>query len=360
MDIALCGLPRAGKTTLWSILTGHEAAQAGRPETRRGIARVPDGRLDRLSALYGPKKTTHATVTYVDLAPVERGGAGRRAENPLLADLRACDALMLVIRAFEDEADPHPEGSIDPSRDLELIETEFLLADLEVATRRLERLDGVIGKTGRDEDKKERALLARVVDLLEAETPIRAAGLAPDDERQLRGYAFLTAKPMLVALNLDESRTADIGSPPSAFGLGALEGRAGCDFVALSARIEQEIATLPPEDAQAFRDDLGLDEPALDRLIRASYRLLGLVSFFTVGEDECRAWTIRAGTPARTAAGAIHSDIERGFIRAEVVRWDDLLDAGSMATARERATLSLEGKEFVVRDGDVVHFRHAT
>jgi len=358
LNIALCGLPRCGKTTLWSILTGQTVDPGARAETRRGVARVPDFRLDRLSALFHPEKTTHATVTYVDLAPVERGG--RRADNPILADLRAAEALLLILRLWDDPADPHPEGSIDPERDLELIETEFLLADMEVAGRRLERLDSSVKKTGSKEDVRERELMARVVGLLEGETPLRAAELSRDETKALRGYAFLSAKPLLVAANLPESRAGSIGGPPSELGLGELEGRPGCDFVALSAKIEQEIAGLAPDDAKAFREDLGVDEPALDRLIRASYRLLGLLSFFTVGEDECRAWSVPRDTTARAAAGAIHSDIERGFIRAEVARWDELLEDGSLAAAREKGRLGLEGKDYLVRDGDVVHFRHAT
>ncbi len=358
MNIALCGLPRCGKTTLWSILTGQPVDPGARAEVRRGVARVPDTRLDELSVLYRPEKTTHASVTYVDLAPVERGG--RRSDNPILADLRAADALLLVLRLWDDPADPHPEGSIDPARDLELVETEFFLADLEVAGRRLERLESSIKKTGNKEEARERELIAKVSDLLEREIPLRAAELDTYESKILRGYAFLTAKPLLVAANLPESDASSIGRPPSELGLDALDGRPGCDFVALSAKIEQEVASLAEEDARAFREDLGIRDPALDRLIRASYRLLGLLSFFTVGEDECRAWTVREGTLARAAAGAVHSDIERGFIRAEVVRWDDLLAAGSLSAAREKGRLGLEGKSYPVKDGDVIHFRHAS
>ncbi len=357
MEIALCGLPRSGKTTLWTILTGIEVPPGAKAETRKGVTRVPDERLERLADLYHPRKTTPATVTYVDVRPVERGQG--RADNPVLAELRPADALVLVLRAWDDPADPHPEGSVDPARDLELIETEFLLADLDVAQRRLERLEALVKKAGRPEDRKEKELLAKVVAWLESERPLREAGFSPEERKLLRGYAFLTAKPLLVALNLPEDRTADLAKDASALGLGDLASRPGHDFVALSAKIEQEIASLSPEDAAAFRADLGIEEPALDRLIRASYRLLGLISFFTVGEDECRAWSIPAGSTAREAAGAIHTDLARGFIRAEVVPWDRLLEAGSMAAAREKAWLRLEGKDYVVQDGDVVHVRHS-
>lgn len=357
MEIALCGLPHVGKTTLWTILTGTAVAAGGRVETRRGIAKVPDHRLDRLSELFKPRKTTHATVSYVDLAPVERGSG--KADNPILTALRTADALLMVVRCWDDPGDPHPEGSVDPARDVSLLETEFLLADMDVAQRSVEKLGAVVKKAGKDEDKKLLELMQRVLQHLEAETPLRAAGLTSDELKQLRGHAFLTAKPLLVAANLDEDRVGDLGKGPEAFGLGALAGKPGCDFVALSAKIEEEISGLAPDDAAAFRADLGIEEPALDRLIRASYHLMGQISFFTAGEDECRAWTIKDGTRAREAAGAIHSDIERGFIRAEVVRWDKLLEAGSLGTAREKAWLRLEGKEYLVLDGDVVHFRHA-
>jgi hypothetical protein len=358
MEIALCGLPRAGKTSLWSILTGQEPPVGGKLESRRGMAQVPDPRLERLTSLYRPKRHVPATVSYVDVAPMERG-AGRRADNPALVALRDADALLLVVRAFEDEADPHPEGSVDVARDVELVETEFLLADLEVAERRIEKLEALIGKANRDEDKRELALLRRVAAGLESEIPVRAQGLAAEENKQIRGYALLTAKPLLVAVNLPEDRTGEIGADPAALGLPDLSSRPGCEFVALSAKIEQEIAALSPGEAQDFREELGIAEPALDRLIQASYRLLGLVSFFTVGEDECRAWTIRRDTPAQLAAGAIHTDLARRFIRAETVRWDQLVQAGSMAAAKQEGWLRLEGKSYVVQDGDVLHVRHS-
>jgi ribosome-binding ATPase len=358
MEIALCGLPRSGKTTLWSILTGQAVPAGGKVESRRGVTHVPDARLDRLNELYRPKKKVPATVTYVDVAPMERG-AGRRADNPALVALRDAEALLLVLRAWDDEADPHPEGSIDPGRDLELIETEFLLADLEVAQRRLEKLHAVIKKANRSEDKAERDVLQRVVAGLEAERTIRGQGLTDDESRMLRGYAFLSAKPLLVAVNLPEDRIGDIGADPAALGLPDLAGRAQCDFVALSAKIEQEIAAFSEEEARAFRDDMGIESSALERLIQASYRLLGLIAFFTVGDDECRAWTIRQGTPAQFAAGAIHTDLHKRFIRAETIEWDKLLESGSMAAAKDKGWLRLEGKEYVVRDGDVMHVRHS-
>ncbi|MBP7148700.1 MAG: YchF family ATPase [Acidobacteria bacterium] len=356
MEIALCGLPRAGKTTLWSILTGTPVPSGARAETRRGVARVLDQRLETVARLFKPKKLTHATVTFDDLAAMERGSA--RADNPLLAPLRTADALLLVLRAWDDPADPHPEGSIDPARDLSLVETEFLLADHDIAERRLERLEGLVKKAGRDEDRREQDLLRRVLEGLEREIPIRGAELTAEEQKTLRGYGFLSGKPLIVALNVGEEHTAELSSDASGLGIPA-ERRAGREFVALSAKIEQEIASLPEADAAAFRADLGIAEPALDRLIHASYRALGLISFFTASEDEVRAWPLRDGSTARQAAGTIHTDLERAFIRAEVIPWDKLVEAGSFAHAREKGWLRLEGKDYVVHDGEIVHIRHS-
>ncbi len=357
MEIALCGLPRAGKSTLWEILTSVHAHEGARAETRRGVCRVPDERLDRLSAFFKPKKTVHATVTYTDLAPVERGLG--RTDSPVLAALRTAEALLLVIRLWEDDADPHPEGNINPARDLSLVETEFLLADMDVAQRRLKRLEELQKRGAKEADKHEHDLMQKVLGKLESETPLRAAGLSADDLKTLRGYAFLTAKPLLVAANLPDDRVADLGQGPDAFGLHELSGRPGTDFVALSAQIEEDIAGLAPDEAASFREEIGIKEPALERLIHASYRLLGRISFFTMNEDECHAWAVREGAPAREAAGAVHTDMERGFIRAEVIRWNKLVEAGSFAAAREKGWLHVEGKEYRVLDGDVIHFRHS-
>jgi hypothetical protein len=354
MRIGLFGFPSTGKSTLFRLLTGAVPAHAGRGEAQIAVAKVPDPRLDRLSGMYRPKKTTPATVEYLDLPAMEKG----QAEKVLpLTELRTTDALAHVVRAFPDETLPHSEGPIDPARDVATMETEFLLADHTVAERRLERIDALSKKTARPEDAHEADLFRRVVAALEREVPLRNAGFTPDEERVLRGYTFLSAKPLLVTVNAGEAEAAKLGLGPEAFGLAEVARHPRTAVVALSARIEAELAELAPADAATFMADLGIEEPALARMIRASYRLLGVVSFFTVGEDECRAWTIRAGTHARSAAGTIHSDIERGFIRAEVVAYPDLIAAGSLAACRERGTLRLEGKEYVVQDGDVVHFR---
>lgn len=357
MELALCGLPRAGKSTLWEILTGVHAHESARAETRRGVCRVPDERLDRLSAHFKPKKTVHASVTYVDVAPVERGLG--KTDSPMLAALRTAEALLLVIRLWEDEADPHPEGNINPARDLSLVETEFLLADMDVAQRRLRRLEELAKRGAKEADQHEHDLMKKVLAKLESETPLRESGLSAEELKNLRGYAFLTAKPLLVAANLPEDRVADLTQGAEAFGLSGLTRRPGMDFVALSARIEEDIAGLAPDEAAAFRAEIGIKEPALERLIHASYRLLGKISFFTMNDDECHAWAVRDGAPAKEAAGAVHTDMERGFIRAEVIRWDKLLEVGSFAAAREKAVLRVEGKDYRVLDGDVIHFRHS-
>jgi len=357
MKIGLFGFPLTGKTTLFNTLTGAAATvgTGGRPETHLGVARVPDDRLDRLAVLFKPKKLTHATVDYVDAAGVQQG-EGKKSES-FLQDLKSADALMHVVRAFEDEAIPHTQGTINPSRDVATMETELILADHTVATRRTERLELAIRKTGRDEEKRELELIRRCVEALEREQPLREVSFSEDDSRRLKGFTFLSAKPLLVVLNVAESEAGALPQAIAGSGLAEFSRKPAVAAVAASARIESEIARLDPPDARAFMEEMGLAEPALERIIRTSYALLGLISFFTVGEDECRAWTIRAATKAQPAAGTIHSDLEKGFIRAEVVDWKNLLDAGSMPAARERAQLRLEGKEYVVRDGDVMHIR---
>jgi ribosome-binding ATPase len=303
--------------------------------------------------MYTPKKTTPATVEYVDLGGVEKGEA---ADALPLEQLRLVDALAHVVRGFRDETVSHTEGKVDPARDVATMETELVLADHTIAQRRLEKLELAVKKIGKDEDKKELEVLRRCIAALEKETPLRELELGEEEERRLRGYTFLSLKPLLVVVNADEADAAKIAGGPEAFGLGG-SPKPKTEIVPLSARIEAEIAQLDPKDAAAFQADLGIREPALARMIHASYRLLGRISFFTVGEDECRAWTIRRGTSARSAAGVIHSDIERGFIRAELVPYDDLVATGSWAACRDRGTLRLEGKDYVMRDGDVVNFR---
>jgi GTP-binding protein YchF len=367
----LIGLPSSGRTTLFQLLTSADAARSGaRTEAHVGVARVPDDRLDRLTALFQPKKRVPATVEFADMA------AGRGDAKTLLdvAAYRNADALLHVVRAFRDPAVAHPHETIDPARDIRSIEDELVLADLGVVEKRLERLDKDLKKTPSPELRSEQEILTRGKAALEAGRALRTLGLSAGEARRLRGFQFLSAKPMLVVMNLDEADVADAEDPArlaiGAPGPGAEAGHAsplqvllqsiGAGVVGVCAKIELEIAALEPADAAAFMADLGLRQSGLDRVIRAAYELLGYISFLTVGDDECRAWSIPRHTPALEAAGAIHSDIQRGFIRAEVVRWDALLRRGSLAACREHGELRLEGKDYVVADGDVINFRHAT
>jgi len=355
MKVGIVGLSSAGKSTLFQLLTGAPApAPGGRPEPRVGIARVPDDRVDALADLFNPKKKTFATVEYVDVPGVAKGEGAALVDLPAL---RGIDALLHVVRAFESDVVPHPDGSVDPLRDARMLELELILADLGAVERRIEKLDANIKKANRAEDVAERALFLRMKEALEAERPLRSLEFSDEDRRRLRNYGFLSEKPVLLVANLGEDQVKESSAVLERSGLLAFAATPGFALCPVSAPIEAEMAQLSAEDARAFREDLGLNEPGLDRVARTSYGLLGLISFLTAGEDECRAWTIRQGTKAVQAAGAIHSDIERGFIRAEVVAFADLMAAGSMAACRERATLRLEGKEYVVRDGDVINFR---
>jgi ribosome-binding ATPase len=355
MKVAIIGLASTGKSTLFQLLTGAAPqAPGGRPEPRLGVARVPDSRVEALAGMYRPKKTTHATVEYVDVPGVAKGEGVALVDLPAL---RGIDALVHVVRAFESDLVPHPDGSVDPLRDAKMLDLELILADLSTVEKRLERLEANIKKANRGEDAAERAVFLKMKEALEAERPLRELDLPEEDRRRLRGYSFLSEKPVLLVLNLGEAAVRDAAGEVERLGLAGFAERPGFGLCPVSAPIEAEMAELSPEDAKSFREDLGLEEPGLDRVIRTSYGLLGLISFLTAGEDECRAWTIRKGTRAQQAAGAIHSDIERGFIRAETVAFDDLVAAGSVAACREKGTLRLEGKEYVVQDGDVINFR---
>jgi GTP-binding protein YchF len=355
MKAGIIGLSGVGKSTLFQLLTGSPApAPGGRPEPRVGIARVPDARLERLTEMFKPKKRTPATVEYVDVPGVAKGEGAALVDLPAL---RGVDALVHVVRAFESELVPHPDGSIDPLRDVKMLELELILADLGAVDKRLERLDANIKKANRAEDVAERAIFVKMKTGLEEEKPLREIELQPEERKRMRNYSFLSEKPVLLVVNLGEGQMRDAAAVLASTGLSEWAKRPGTALCPISATIEAELTQLPVEDAKAFMEDLGLREPGLDRVIRTSYELLGLISFLTAGEDECRAWTIGRGTRAQLAAGTIHSDIERGFIRAEVVKFDDLVAAGSFAVCRERATLRLEGKDYIVQDGEVVHFR---
>jgi GTP-binding protein YchF len=351
MQVGIIGLPKVGKTTLFNTLTSsHQSTDRFHvsSETNVGQALVPDPRLVQLREHYQPKKYTPAAVTYVDIPGVQKGGG---AESLDLARLREVDALAHVVRAFEDPEILHSEGSLDPARDAEIMDLELILADMEIVSRRIERLDKSAKRGLSNDEKREQALLTGVIlPALEDERPLRELDIAPEDEKRLRGFQLLSAKPVLLVLNVDEDALT-AGAEAVRF------GNLDQEVVVVSAPIEEEISHLDAEHQNEFLADLGLEESSLDRVVRASYRLLGLISFFTVGEDEVRAWTVRQGTPARRAGGTIHSDIERGFIRAEVTDWQDLLEQGSLTACREKGLLRLEGKDYPVQDGEIVHFR---
>jgi GTP-binding protein YchF len=358
---ALIGFPASGKSTLFQLMTSHKDAPRGKGDVAIGISRVPDDRLDRLTSMYNPRKRVPATVEFTDIIAPARTGAQALVD---VAGYKNADALVHVIRAFRDPAIPHPSGSVDPARDAQAMEDELILADLGVAERRLERIEKDLKKGRSAELEKERALVQRCQAALEEGRPLRALQLAGDDLKMLRGFQFLSAKPLLLVINLDEADVSEVGADVSRAaakaGLTEFLQHASTRAVALCTKIELEIAQLEAADAAAFLADLGLEESGLNRVIRTTYDLLGYISFFTVGEDECRAWSIARGTPAQLAAGEIHTDIQRGFIRAEVVAYDALVSRGSMAACREHGEVRLEGKEYVVQDGDIINFRHAT
>jgi GTP-binding protein YchF len=360
MKTGIIGLPQVGKTSLFSILTkAHLSEQArGNPrEAHVGVAKVPDERLDRLAALYNPEKLTHASVEYVDVGAI---GQDALKESSYIGHLRNVDALAHVVRAFDDPAIPHV-GPIDPLRDIKNVDFDLMVSDLGQIEKRQERVEKDLKKMRSADLEKEADLLKRARAHVEAERPLRELEMSPEDKKRLRGFMFLSEKPMLYVLNVSESTELgkDLESAAERYKLTDVAGRPNAGATAICGKVESELAEMSDADAREFLSSYGLGESGLSRLIRTSYKLLGLMSFFTAGEDECRAWTIPVNTRAQQAAGAIHSDLEHHFIRAETIRWDQLLEAGSEAAARAKGTLRLEGKEYIVQDGDVMHIRHS-
>lgn len=362
LQLVIIGLPQSGKTTVFNALTRSEAAtggfSSGEEEPNLATVKVPDPRFDVLVELFNPRRTVPADVQYYDIAGVAKGIHEHGMSGRLLGFLSQGAALVHVVRAFEDPAVPHPEDTVDPMRDIETLNLELSFSDLGLIEKRLQRIEATIPKlrgAEREANEREAGVLQRLRDALEAGTPIREVELTPEEERLIRGFGFLTAKPLLILLNVGEDQ---LGAPTEALVAEARErfSRPGVAIDALAGKIESEIALLDDEDAELFMADLGISESSRDRVIRLSYELLGLISFFTVGEQEVHAWTIRKGTPAVEAAGEIHSDIQRGFIRAEVVSFEDLVEVKTMAEARRTGKLRLEGKQYIVQDGDIVHF----
>jgi len=356
MRTAIIGLPMAGKTSLFTILTGvHEATRLGATEARVGIARVPDPRVEALAEVFQPAKSTHATLEYVDAPAISK----ETLRDPgYIAGLRIVDAFAHVLRAFQDERIPHELGSVDPVRDAGHVEVELILSDLVVVEKRLDRLEKDRKKTKSPELDREFELLEKSKDLLEADKPLREMTLSPEEEKRARGFGFLSQKPMLYVLNLGEPDAPRLHEMEAEYGGGPLSGRPGTAVTAICGKIEAELAELSAEEAREYLASYGLAEPGLERLITATYALLGLMTFLTGSETEVRAWTVPKHSTALQAAGTIHTDFEKKFIRAEVINWKALVESGGFAGAREKGLLRLEGKDYIVKDGDVLLIRH--
>ncbi|NQS90974.1 MAG: redox-regulated ATPase YchF [Chloroflexi bacterium] len=359
MQIGIVGLPNSTKTTIFNALTHNQeettVTSSGKIEVHKAMVDVPDPRVELLSKMYQPKKTTYARVQYNDVAGLKVGaGKDGTLSGQLLNTISQCDALLHVVRAFDDDRIPHPEGKVDALRDLAALDFEFLISDLQIVERRLERLAHDLDRKGtypeRPIDQAEFNLFTRLKEDLEEEKPLRIMEFSAAEAKILRGYQFLTAKPALIALNVGD----DGSDNPEDFPINREPKE---EIICLHGSLEMEIAQLSKEDAELFMAEFGINEPGLNRMIRLNYDLLGLQSFFTVGEDEVRAWTVPQGATAVQAAGVIHSDLERGFIRAEVISYQDLMNAGSYAEARKQGTVRLEGRDYLVKDGDILNIR---
>ncbi len=350
MKLGIIGLAQSGKTTIFNALTRGDhpvTMSGGRFEVHTAVVDVPDPRVDDLSKLFNPKKTTYAKVAYADIAGLE-GSASGEISGPLLSQLSQMDGFIHVVRCFDDPNTPHAMHSVDPQRDINAMESEFILNDLIQVEKKLERLAEELERNSRDktEVKREMTLFERMQEFLNDENSLRSMEFTSDEEKIISGYGFLSLKDMLIVLNLGEEQE-----------IPEIEYPCQSCVVSLRGRLEMEISQLPLQDAQIFMEEYNISEPSLNRMIRSSYDLMRLQSFFTVGEDEVRAWTVHRGAAAPEAAGVIHSDLQKGFIRAEVVPYKDLLSLGSMPEARSKGKLRLEGKDYLVRDGDIMHVR---
>ncbi|HWQ69382.1 MAG TPA: redox-regulated ATPase YchF [Patescibacteria group bacterium] len=356
MRIGIIGLPASGKSTVYRLLThgqpSHQAGQLG--EASIAVVKVPDPRLERLALMFKPKKLTPASFELVDFAPlVKESSKPASPGGQLFPQMRQATALLMVVRAFEDERVPHIEGRVDPAKDAATLQAELVLADLDVVEKRIARIEEAFRKGKKGESLQELALLKRCYAALQEEQPLRGMSLTAEEERLLRGFQFLTAKPSLLVVNTGEEAGGEPPDLPTLPATTDLQSRP----IALSAKLELELGDLPPEESSTFRAELGLDASAEPRLRQACYDLLGVMTFFTVGSDEVRAWTIPLGATALQAAGAIHSDLEKGFIRAEVVAYEALIRCGSLAATRQDGSLRLEGKDYRVVDGDIMTIR---
>jgi GTP-binding protein YchF len=359
MQVGIVGLPVSGKTTLFSTLTRQDVSglhEGRKVEVHRGIVKVPDRRLDQLAEIFYPKQKIPTTIEYIEVGGIEKEQSKTQGFDPqFLQVLKTTDLLCVVIQAFENEFHPHPEGRVNPLGDIQTVETEFLLSDLSIVENRKNKLEKEVLKAKDEEGIKELELIKRCQVWLESEKPLREMEFSEDERFRLRGFQFLSAKPMVIVVNLNEDDLQQSEKINSQFT--AYEDRPNLAITSLCAKVEQEISQLDDEDAKVFLEDMNIEEPALDKLIRTSHILLDLISFFTIGENECQAWTVPKGSNAQKAAGAIHSDMEKGFIRAEVVNFDEFIEHKSFAKCRENGILRLEGKNYIVQDGDIITVR---